>query len=789
MEGSESHIIDEADGQVSACRALISVAASRKVIEPLPAGLAHQWHVALREDVEAVLERRIKVGFQDRRRLAFYFAEQLAVRGLEHGSRDELALAVRALIDGIWLVASSSDIDSGVREAALAASLRLVNVVKHPAGSAIRRRAAAAELSLTRSRERLPEALGLEWTTFGDLAGDISRGLQSEPVGGPFPERSLPSAAASLMDFPAESATISSAPVYDTTDAALRVSSVTLAAFRGSPMAMSVDFDQRGRPTSALVLGDNGTGKSTLADAIEFGLQGRIGRSVAFDSPLAPAAASFAAHDLPHVVINLNDRSSVSRRLTEREDGKLLDSGEPIRPGFRLAPIALKRRDILRFLDTGALARGHVFFDYFPLSAEEMAVRPEMQLEQLDDEEYRLRINRSRLVREVAERLQVPAEVIATGADQFAKILRERLTGGVPIGEARENGIWDQVDEAIRVPAETLLTTMRRLAAIKRSRERGPETLNPVRYRTHTALIAQALDGIGDHLTAAFRSITGARHIQRIDVVFGRSGPVALDVVVTLASGRRCFPQQVFSEAYQDLIAILFFLAIAKRAAEHGQAKVLILDDVFQSVDATIRTAAVNHLLDDFGAWQLIVTVHDRLWFEQLRTAFAAHQHPYVVRELRHWDFGAGPRLLADSVKLTSGLEHQLLAGTPRDICGAAGPLLEQACDQLSWRLGSSITRREGDKYTLHDLWPSIRKKVRGTTVDQVCAAIDQLYQLRNLAGAHYNHWAESLSLAEATHFAESVLTFVNATWCPECHDWVRNSGKAIQCRGAHLII
>jgi len=323
-----------------------------------------------------------------------------------------------------------------------------------------------------------------------------------------------------------------------------------------------------------------------------------------------------------------------------------------------------------------------------------------------------------------------------------------------------------------------------------RSKERGPEPLNPVKYRQQAALLANALDGIGAWITIAFRAITKAQHVERIEVVFGRSGPVALDVVVELSGGHHCFPQQIFSEGYRDLLAALFFMAVAKEATELGQARVLMLDDVFQSVDSTIRVAAVEYLVHEFKDWQLIFTVHDRLWFEQLRSTLQRAGLPFVERELRGWDFADGPNLLNAPAVLTTSLERQLEIGEPASICSAAGRLLEQACDQLSWRVNASVTRRRGDKYTLGDLCPAIFKMFRSTSLREVCSSIESTYALRNLAGAHYNEWADALSLTEALGFGQEVLTFVRSVWCADCSDWVARAGKgAFRCPGGHISI
>ncbi len=742
------------------------------------------WYQATDDELAAVQDFTIKVTFRRRRELAFLQAERAATSASLQPDQTDLITAIHALVDGLWWVSKSNETSTAGQRAALLAVLLLLPLSRHPRAGLYRHAVKSLDLS-TADRAGLPEALGLTWLDFETHVKRVRPGLVPPPDAGDLAVPDLSMAAASLVDGLPDLKKVSPPP-YERSDEARRVLSVRLKSFRGSPEEMVLDFSRNGTPASALVIGDNGVGKSTLVDAIEFGLQGRIGRSLAFDSPLGPAAASFAGSDRPEVEVVLDDGSKVTRALIERDSGRLSADSDAVRPGFRLAPITLKRQDILRFLDTDALARGHVFFDYFPATASSMAIRPEESVRRLDDEDYQLRIQRTQVAEQLGDELGVAPEAIAA-RDALLRVLKDRFTDGQSVDAARASGRWQLIPDAVRIPAEHLLAITARLGAIKKERRKASEVLNPVAYQEHAALIGDILGDVGDELTSAFRAISRAPHVGRISAVFGRSGPVSLDIVVELTSGVRCFPQQVFSEGYSDLLAILFFVAVATRSADHGQARVLILDDVFQSVDASVRLGAVAHLLERLRDWQLILTVHDRLWFEQLRTAFHRAGHPFVERELRRWTFENGPTLLGELPSLTSNLELQLRSGDPGTICGTAGRLLEQASDQLSSRLGTSVTRRPGDKYTLGDLWPGVAKALKRTSVSSLCAQIDTLYSLRNLAGAHYNQWAESLSLSEAEEFGEAVLAFARATWCSDCHEWIGRYDKIIRCPGGHL--
>ena len=243
-----------------------------------------------------------------------------------------------------------------------------------------------------------------------------------------------------------------------------------------------------------------------------------------------------------------------------------------------------------------------------------------------------------------------------------------------------------------------------------------------------------------------------------------------------LANGHSALPQNVFSEANLDLLALLVFLAFAKESASKGQAKFLVLDDVLQSVDSSIRLLVAEYILHEFSDWQLVFTVHDRLWLEQLRELFRQSNHSFAECEIIRWKFETGPVIISGSRDAEFSLVDALNRGDLIGICSQAGILLEKICNYLSFALPVSVTRRKGDKYTLGDLWPPVHAKLLKTGAKPIAEEVYRWLHLRNLVGAHYNDWAYSLSLQEAQLFGESIINLLHQVCCDKCYRWIEKS-------------
>ncbi|MFF3122637.1 hypothetical protein ACFVRD_09750 [Streptomyces sp. NPDC057908] len=457
--------------------------------------------------------------------------------------------------------------------------------------------------------------------------------------------------------------------------------------------------------------------------------------------------------------------------------------GDKVPTAFARIPMSLKRADILRFLDTPAIKRGSIFIDH--ALGEDISSVPSLTTDQqaVIDERHEAK----RLMREAAAGLAklIGVDPPPRDANDIAEMIAVDVYKGLPAVDR----IRVSLPRTVQAKVEELDKHKERVHELNQraKRLRLPSTVTTERLLAMQAL----LSGVGDWLTSAFLSVTGAPHVQRVEPFFGKLSDVSLEISVTLEGRVATTPQKIFSEGYQDLIALLYFLAVARAAGQQGQARVLILDDVLQSVDANIRVALMELVVREFKEWQLLVTVHDRLWRNQLRDIFQRTGHPLVEIEIKNWNFGSGPNISsAGGLDPADSLWSALDSADPFVVCGVAGRLLEQVCDRLSWTLPVSVKRKRGDAYTLADMWPGVMKELKRTSIADLLMRVDTWVHLRNAAGAHYNEWAEGVTWAEAEAFGYAVLEFYAAVRCDSCYQWIdRAGGKRFACRCSAVVI
>ncbi len=555
----------------------------------------------------------------------------------------------------------------------------------------------------------------------------------------------------------------------------MKLKKVIIKSFRGIPDRLEITFPNKGgKASSLIILGDNGSGKSSIVDAIEFCLQGHVSQSESLKDKNIPSVLSFYKKATPNVNVVFQNDETFERRIIEDEQG-LLSSLKGPNQYFSISPFVLRRHDILRFIDTADAERTLVFANYLRSNAAGGWIdNPQDELKRLQDERLKSKDERDKLISELAKQLNISIEEIPFNRNEFHLFVKNRVYGGISKKQFEERGIKVKVNEKAVLLAEKTLKEIENTRSLKKQINEYSISNKINGFPRH--LLSQLNDfliKVGEKLTESFLEISPLNFIDKFVVEYDSRNVLALQLKITLTNKRICAPQQILSEANLDLLALLFFIAFIQESSERGQSKFLILDDVLQSVDATIRVNFISFLLNNFSDWQFLITAHDRLWHRQLIELMNLNGHSYSTVSITNWSFADGPTIKVYNSDIGYIVNSSIENGDLINICSQAGLVLEEICDTLSMNFNTSIQRKKDDKYTIGDLWPGLAKQLKKSEIKEKIESVETWLHLRNIIGAHFNEWALSLSLEEAKQFGQSVQSLLASVKCDKCKSWL----------------
>jgi hypothetical protein len=203
-------------------------------------------------------------------------------------------------------------------------------------------------------------------------------------------------------------------------------------------------------------------------------------------------------------------------------------------------------------------------------------------------------------------------------------------------------------------------------------------------------------------------------------------------------------------------------------------------------------------LLKEFDKYQVLLTTHDRIWFErsqdiQSRCGVSAN---YVNKVIHKWTIDEGPDLREPQDE-RERLKELLADGAPEEIASMAGRLLEHVLQEMRYSLSLSVQAKRSERYEVGELWPPFHKGVRKnyqTFYVQTRSVLDSLdlnWPVRNWVGAHFNEWAKHTSRQDTVRFGEAVAGLFDAVFCPQCRKFITPSNAPIgqlSCRCGTLI-
>jgi len=169
--------------------------------------------------------------------------------------------------------------------------------------------------------------------------------------------------------------------------------------------------------------------------------------------------------------------------------------------------------------------------------------------------------------------------------------------------------------------------------------------------------------------------------------------------------GRGYFPPGAYhSEGHQDSMGVCLYLALMRHTLGK-QFTFAVLDDVLMSIDAGHRREVCSLLKTEFPDTQFIITTHDEIWLNHMRTERLIASKASV--QFRKWTVDDGPHVW-DGGDVWQEIQDDL---DSNDVPAAAQALrryLEYVAAQLSSKLRASIEYRADAQHDLGELLPAV---------------------------------------------------------------------------------
>ena len=274
----------------------------------------------------------------------------------------------------------------------------------------------------------------------------------------------------------------------------------------------------------------------------------------------------------------------------------------------------------------------------------------------------------------------------------------------------------------------------------------------------------------------------------RLMVAFGRRASTELKIKSFGRSGED--PRALTSEGHLDSLGLCIFLSFIKKF--NKGCPLVILDDVVTTIDASHRHKLAELLLKELGDYQLIVTTHDGIWYEQLVNMQRALnvQGNFKNMEIIAWSVDTGPIIKSFKLqweKIQDKLRNHDKTGAGNQCRVYLEWLLKEICEQLEVH----IPYKQSGKYTVIDLFDPAEKRIKEKLKENELKN-ELLGKFENLRAtsfmgnllSHDNPEIENLSIEEVKSFCRAVRDLHEALLCPKCGKFLKyfRDSKILRC-------
>ncbi len=251
-------------------------------------------------------------------------------------------------------------------------------------------------------------------------------------------------------------------------------------------------------------------------------------------------------------------------------------------------------------------------------------------------------------------------------------------------------------------------------------------------------------------------------------------------------------PRAFTSEGHLDSLGLCVFLAFAKKF--NKDCNFIVLDDVVTTIDSQHRGLICKLLFEQFRNYQLFITTHDAIWYDQL----CANQRAFGITgecknmEITKWTLETGP--IVEPFKPRWEYIESKIGSSDRS--GAANEgrrylewLLKNICEDIMAR---PIFKTSG--YTVADLFTPAKARLETLLVDsafkQKTSECFQELEATTIMGnllSHDNLEAENVSIEEVRRFCIAIHELHLDFSCPDCGAFLKyyQDMKRLRCPNA----
>jgi hypothetical protein len=366
--------------------------------------------------------------------------------------------------------------------------------------------------------------------------------------------------------------------------------------------------------------------------------------------------------------------------------------------------------------------------------------------------------------------------------------------------EALTEKIKAKPDQSATVDAQTFLSTAQvRLNDFRDARKNNKaagvaRAAAKAAYDVYCAVQEAELNALYDEVQEDFsifyRALNGTDEIKFTAKLKPTAGSLDFDVNFYQ---RGLYPPAAYhSEGHQDGMGVCLYLALMKRL--FGKNFTLsLLDDVVMSVDSGHRYEFCKLLKTHFPNTQFIITTHDRLWAEQMKSAGVVTGKTSIA--FYSWTIDSGP-LVQSNEEIWDEIAALLAKGKVDSAASALRHHLEYAMNLLADQLGARPQYKADGTYEMEEMLTSVLKRTKelwGKASESAkswqkeekdkaaterkqflstCNAVMRMEQWSVNKAVHYNVWA-NFGVNDFKPVVAAFKEMMECFRCTTCNSWI----------------